>query len=217
MNPIAFVFDMDGVIVHSNPFHKIALRQFCEQHGHQLTEEQLREKIYGRTNKEWLTNIFGVLPPATLQQYAEEKEALYRELFKHDIAPLAGLSGFLQAMDEQAIERAIGTSAPRSNVDFTLSRTSLEKYFTIILDDRFVTHGKPHPEIYLKCADALQRKPADCIVFEDSLSGVEAGRQAGCKVVGISTTHTAAELKDTHWVMPDFTSLTPVALIKQLY
>lgn len=216
MKSFAFIFDMDGVIVDSNPYHKIALRQFCQQHGYALSEAQLREKIYGRTNKEWITNVFGPLPPETVSQYAEEKEALYRELFKNDIAPVAGLPAFLEQMNAQNIARAIGTSAPRSNVDFTLAGTGLQRFFSIILDDRFVTHGKPHPEIYLKCAEALERTPADCIVFEDSLSGVEAGKRAGCRVVGISTTHTAEELKDTDLVMPDFTSLTPAEVIARL-
>ncbi len=208
MNSFAVIFDMDGVIVDSNPFHKIALQQFCEKHGHILTEEQLREKIYGRTNKEWITNLFGVLPEEQLQQFAEEKEQLYRELFKNDIQPVKGLVPFLDLLDQHQVPRAIGTSAPQSNVVFTLSKTRTEKYFTTILNDTFVTHGKPHPEIYLKVAQALGMPNAQCIVIEDSLSGIEAGKAAGSKVIGITTTHTADELKHTDLVISDFTELT---------
>ena len=74
----AFLFDMDGVIVDSNPVHKIALKQFCRQHGHDLTEEQLREKIYGRTNKDWIPNVFGNIGKELAKRYADEKEALYK-------------------------------------------------------------------------------------------------------------------------------------------
>ena len=77
----AFIFDMDGVIVDSNPYHKIALQQFCKKLGYDLSEEQLREKIYGRTNKDWITNLFGDIGEAQIQRYAEEKEALYRQLY----------------------------------------------------------------------------------------------------------------------------------------
>lgn len=85
---VAFIFDMDGVIVDSNPFHKIALKQFCSKHGHNLTEAELREKIYGRRNQDWLTNVFGPLDPNKLKQYADEKEALFRNLYENDIKPL---------------------------------------------------------------------------------------------------------------------------------
>ena len=86
MQPIAFIFDMDGVIIHSNLFHKIALHQFCEKYGYHLTEDQLRNKIYGRTNKQWITNLFErTLGAEELHQFAEEKESLFRELYKNDI------------------------------------------------------------------------------------------------------------------------------------
>jgi beta-phosphoglucomutase-like phosphatase (HAD superfamily) len=69
MDPlVGFVFDMDGVIVDSNPFHKIALKQFCKAHGFDLTEEQLREKIYGRTNRDWILSLFGRLPDEVINR-----------------------------------------------------------------------------------------------------------------------------------------------------
>ena len=212
----AFIFDMDGVIVDSNPTHKIALKQFCQKHGYNLTETDVREKIYGRTNRDWLLNLFGKLDEQTIRQYADEKEALFRSLY-HDIKPVNGLISFLDALEELQIQRAIATSAPRANVDFTLEKTNTEKYFKTILDDSFVTEGKPHPQIYLKSAQALGFDPAKCIVFEDSLSGVKAGKRAGCKVVGVTTTHTAEELSETDFIIADFQELDPKALIARLY
>ena len=214
----AVIFDMDGVIVDSNPHHKIALEKFCRQHGHELSDQQLREKVYGRTNKDWLTNLFGKLEAEQLQSYADEKEALFRELYKDSIVPLKGLRSFLDLLDHHQIPRAIATSAPRANVDFTLSKTGLEKYFPIILDDTFVSRGKPDPEIYIKAAMALGLPNRECIVLEDSISGVQAGRSAGSKVVGVSTTHTADELSDTDLVIDNFEGLNItflIALIKQ--
>lgn len=212
----AFIFDMDGVIVDSNPTHKIALKQFCKEHGHNLTDQELREKIYGRTNRDWLLNLFGNLSEETIRQYADEKEALFRKLY-NDIKPVDGLFSFLQKLDALKIPRAIATSAPRANVDFTLAGTRMEPYFDTILDDSFVTEGKPNPQIYLKSAAALGFNPAQCIVFEDSLSGVEAGKNAGCKVVGITTTHTPEELKKTDFIIDDFVGLDPQILISKLY
>jgi beta-phosphoglucomutase len=213
----AFIFDMDGVIVDSNPFHKLSLKQFCKKYGHELSEEQLIQKIYGRTNKDWIPNVFGNLDDAKLRQYADEKEALFRELYKRDIKLVNGLGEFLKKLDDEKIPRAIATSAPRANVDFTLSKTGTERLFPTILDDSFVSLGKPNPEIYLKAAAALGFKPEDCIVFEDSLSGVKAGKAAGCKVVGITTTHTAQELKETDFVINNFIGLDPQKLVDELF
>ena len=217
MQPVAFLFDMDGVIVNSNPFHKVALKQFCKKYGHDLSEEQLREKIYGRTNKDWLANVFGKLDAETFKEYADEKEALFRELYKNDIEPVEGLTGFLKLMEEQSIPRAIATSAPRENVDFTLRHTATKKFFSTILDESFVTHGKPDPEIYLKTAAAIGFKPEQCIVLEDSLSGVKSGKAAGCKVIGITTTHTREELAETDLIIDNYVGLDPSKLIRDLY
>jgi beta-phosphoglucomutase len=217
MQSIAFLFDMDGVIVDSNPFHKISLRQFCKKYGYDLSEEQLREKIYGRTNKDWITNVFGKLDDKNLKAYADEKEALFRDMYANDIKPVDGLTTFLEKLDQHKIPRAIATSAPRENVDFTLLHTKIGRFFNTILDESFVTQGKPNPEIYLKTAAALNFDPRNCVVFEDSLSGVKAGKAAGCKVVGISTTHSKEELHETDLVIENFVGLDPKSLISQLF
>ncbi len=208
---------MDGVIVDSNPFHKISLKQFCSKYGFDLSEEDLIKKIYGRTNKEWIPNLFGKLPLEQLRAYADEKEGLFRELYKNDIVAVNGLENFLLEIQKAGYAIAIGTSAPRANVDFTLSKTNLEKYFPVILDESFVDHGKPNPEIYLKVADALNINPKNCIVLEDSLSGVAAGKGAGCKVVGVTTTHSREELAETDYVVDDFFWVNPKELVRNLF
>jgi HAD superfamily hydrolase (TIGR01509 family) len=208
---------MDGVIVDSNPYHKIALKEFCKKHGRNLSETELREKIYGRRNQDWLTNIFGPLDPETMKQFADEKEALFREVYEKDIRPLDGLIDFLNKLDQSKITRVIATSAPRANVDFTLRKTGTTRYFSTILDDSFVKEGKPNPEVYLKAAAAVDYKPECCIVFEDSLAGVSAARNAGCKVVGITTTHTRDELDNTDVVIDTFSGLEPKVLISKLF
>ncbi|GCC52639.1 HAD family phosphatase [Chryseotalea sanaruensis] len=217
MNAIAFLFDMDGVLIDSNPFHKIALKDFCKKYGQDLSEEQLHAKIYGRTNRDWITNVFGKLPEAQLKAYAYEKEQLFRDIYQNHVQPLNGLIGFLDQLDLYYIKRAIATSAPRANVDFTIKHTGIGLYFDTILDESFVSKGKPDPEIYLKTAAALGFDPANCVVFEDSLSGVAAGKAAGCKVVGITTTHNASELKESDIVMADFAGINALELIKKLF
>jgi len=217
MNSFAVIFDMDGVIVDTNPYHKISLKQFCEKYGYRLNEEDLISKIYGRTNNEWIRNIFGPLPKEKILELGEEKEAMFRALYKDVIKPLSGLDSFLKELEDRSIPKAIGTSAPRSNVDFVLEQTHLRKYFTTILDQSDVEHGKPNPEIYLKVADRLGFPPQQCIVFEDSLSGVESAQRAGAKVVGITTTHSHEELAHTDLVIADFTGLEPLELYRRIF
>jgi len=206
--PFAVIFDMDGVIVDTNPFHKETINQFCAKYGFRLTEEELRNKIYGRTNREWITNLFGTLTEEQLQAYAFEKEQLFRDVYAHHIKPVEGLLAFLDMLEQNNIPRSIATSAPRANVDFVLKGTGIGKYFDVILDESMVTHGKPHPEIYLKSAQALGLPNNQCIVIEDSLSGILAGKASGAKVIGITTTHTKEEMRDTDLVIDNFTALT---------
>ena len=188
-------------------FHKLAIDQFCQKYGFHLSEEDMKARVYGRTNKEWLTNLFGELSSGDLQKYAFEKEQLYRDLYGPKIAPTPGLVDFLDLLKSNEVPVAIGTSAPRDNVDFTLNGTNTSHYFETILDETFVSKSKPDPEIYIKVSAALSLPPAQCIVIEDSLSGVKSGLSAGNKVIGITTTHTAEELRDTHLIIDDFHGL----------
>lgn len=216
MNHFAFVFDMDGVIVDTNPYHKISLRQFAEKYGYSLSEEELIEKIYGRTNKEWIPNLFGrKMKAEEVSRYGEEKEQIFRDIYEKDIKEVAGLTQFLNEAMKLNIKMAIGTSAPRSNVDFVLKHTGIGKFFPVILDESHVTHGKPDPEIYINCAAALKFPSSQIIVFEDSLSGVAAGKASGSHVVGMATTHSAEEL-GTKVTMKNFTELNPTDIIDRL-
>jgi beta-phosphoglucomutase len=215
---VAIIFDMDGVIVDTNPYHKIALHQFCARYGYALTEDELRNKIYGRPNKEWIANLFQrKMTLAELSAYGEEKEKLFRDLYEKDIVPLPGLRDFLVQLKAEKIPVAIGTSAPRSNVDFVLEKTGLGEFFDAILDESNVDRGKPDPEIYLKVAARLKMPPPQCIVFEDSLSGVMSAEASGAKVVGVTTTHTKEELSHTQLTIDNFVGLIPNKLVNQLF
>jgi beta-phosphoglucomutase-like phosphatase (HAD superfamily) len=83
----------------------------------------------------------------------------------------------------------VASNAERANVDFVLDQGGLRHYFRVVVDGHQVRHPKPHPEIYLLTAQLLGIPPQDCLVFEDSLYGVEAARAAGSRVVGVLTTH----------------------------
>lgn len=202
---IAALFDMDGVIVHTNPYHKKAFKIFLEKHNVSLTDEELKEHVYGRTNAEIFPYIFkDEYTEEKGEEWANEKESLFRELYKEDAKPVPGLISFLEELKNRGVKSAVGTSAPKENLDFIMEALDLRKYFDTFLHSADVTNGKPDPEIYLKAADRLNVHPDSCVVLEDSVAGVKAGLNAGMKVVAVATTHTPEEFDGAHLVIDDF-------------
>lgn len=191
---MALIFDMDGVVVDNHNWHFKAWIEFGKRHTIEITKDEFR-KHFGSTNHVIMCSLFGnKLTEDEIITLGEEKEKIYRELYRPFIKPVVGLPAFLQYATSKGIAIALATSAPSENVAFTLEATGLEKYFTIISDSSMVKHGKPDPEIYLLTATKLGAKPCDCTVFEDSVPGILSAKNAGMKVIGVATTHKSNEL-----------------------
>lgn len=202
------VFDMDGVIVHSNPAHKKAINIFCERHNQQVSDEFMHNKLYGRTNKEWIPELFGEMSDEKLSTLADEKEQIFRDLFDPKQHVVSGLHDFLESLKRKNIKQMVATSAPRENADYILNELQIASYFDVVLDSSHVNMGKPNPEVYEKAVSFLALPARQCVVFEDSLSGVEAALRAGTTVVGVETTHTKAELASCQLSIMDFAEIT---------
>jgi HAD superfamily hydrolase (TIGR01509 family) len=101
---------------------------------------------------------------------------------------VSGIHQFLTAHSD--VPMAVATNAESANVHFVLENSSLAPFFRVVVDGSQVTQPKPHPEVFLTAARILGHSPADCVIFEDSLTGVTAARAAGAKVVGVATTLT---------------------------
>lgn len=208
-NTIAILFDMDGVIVHTNPYHKKAFKIFLDKHDISITDQELKDNVYGRTNEEIFPYIFGdKYTPEKGKEWADEKEAMFRDLYKKDVKPVNGLLDFLDELQRRKIKTAVGTSAPVENLDFIMDSLDLRHYFDAFLHSAHVSKGKPDPEIYLKAANQLNVKPDSCVVFEDSVAGVKAGLNAEMKVVAVATTHSVEEFEGADLVIDDFEGLT---------
>lgn len=205
---IGVLFDMDGVIVHSNPAHKEAIQKFCKKYNQKVSQDFLENRLYGRTNKEWIPELFGDISKERLRSLADEKEQMFRDMFIPEKHIVEGIIPFLDHLKEKEIVIAVATSAPKENADYILNRLSIYDYFDAILDSSYVTKGKPHPEPYLNAAKAIDMDVQQCVVVEDSLSGVKSGLNAGAKVVGVSTTHSKQELSNCHLVIENFERLT---------
>ncbi|GAB3995725.1 HAD family hydrolase [Spirosoma daeguense] len=207
----AALFDMDGVLIANTNFHINAWLQFAHKHGRSLTIDQYVEHINGRVSADSMAYVFQrQISPGELIVLTEEKEAIYRELYRPHLQPTPGLIDFLDSLKAHNARLAVGTSAPESNVHFTLDGLSLRPYFDAIVDASMITHGKPDPEIYLTAAERVGLTPNRCVVFEDAFAGIEAGVRAGMIVIALATTHTRDELADTGatLIVDDFTQLT---------
>lgn len=216
--PWAALFDMDGVLIDNTDFHINAWLRFAQQHGVPLTKDQYLENINGRVSADAMAYVFGrTILPGELIVLTEEKEAIYRELYRPHLQPAPGLLTFLDALKAENVRLAMGTSAPESNVRFTLDGLNLRPYFDAVVDASMIHRGKPNPEIYLTAAKRVGVEPARCVVFEDALAGIEAGLRAGMAVVSVATTHTREELANTGaaLIIDDFRGLT-VEKIKKL-
>lgn len=191
---MVFIFDMDGVIVDNAVWHLEAFAEFGKKHGLVQTKEDYT-KYFGNTNQTIMDSLFNThLSSEKLDTLSKEKETIYRELYRPFIQPVEGLPAFLKNASDLAIPIALATSAPLENVEFTLDSTGLKKYFHIISDASMVKRGKPDPEIYLLTAAKLGVQPSDCIVFEDSIAGIQSALSAGMRVIGVATTHKSEEL-----------------------
>jgi beta-phosphoglucomutase len=206
----AVILDMDGVIIDSNPFHRMAWKEFLERHGVEVNEHMFRNVIFGTTGDHAIRNILQPpeLTPEQLSGYLEEIDTSYRSIISgsEQIFPVNGLNNFLDFIKEIGFKIALATSAPPENISLILERLGITEYFDVIIDKTQVTHGKPDPEVYLKTVENLKTDSEYCLVFEDSLSGVRSAIQAGIRVIGVTTSHTAEELSKagTFYNIDDF-------------
>ena len=208
MNPLAeglaLIFDMDGVIVDSNPVHREAWVAFNRGYGLETTPAML-ERMYGKRNDEIIGDYFGDgLGLEEVAARSRAKEELYREMAGSRIEQmlLPGLRAFLDRY--RAVPMAVASNAEPENVAFVLDRAGLRPYFRVVVDGRQVIHPKPHPDVYLRAAALLEVAPANCIVLEDSPTGVAAAKAAGMRVIGVRTTY--VNLQGTDWNADNFKS-----------
>jgi HAD superfamily hydrolase (TIGR01509 family) len=200
---LAFLFDLDGVILHSTAVHIEAWEIYLERQG--LRIARVAERMFGKHNDEIVRDFFGDgLTAEQVRRHGSEKERVYRELMAPQLYGrlVPGVLPFLRRY--AAVPKAVASNAERANVEFVLSAAGLKEVFAVVVDGMQVALPKPAPDIYLKAASLLGVKPAQCIVFEDSPVGVAAARAAGARVVGLRTT--VRDLSGVDCAVDDFCS-----------
>ncbi|MEM9399159.1 MAG: HAD family phosphatase [Verrucomicrobiota bacterium] len=194
---IGAIFDWDGVIIDSSRHHEESWERLAKEEGHVLPDDHFK-KGFGMKNEVIIpTMLKWTQNEEEVHRLSLRKEALYREVVQEwGIAPLDGVKEWLEKLDAAGVPCIIGSSTHRLNITTTLESLGLMGKFEEIVSAEDVSHGKPDPEVFLKAAEKLKRKPAQCVVFEDAHVGIEAARAAGMKVVAVATTHTRESLKD---------------------
>ena len=182
----AVIFDFNGTLYFDSHLHIEAWKRFLKLHSFPaMTDEQFKEKFLGRNNAEIMEMLHGhPLPADELDALAEEKEAIYRDICRErpdELKLVAGAEAFFDALKANGIPFTIATGSGRSNVDFYFDVFRLDRWFDysrVVYDDGSLP-GKPDPAVYLKVTALIGKDPAECMVFEDSFSGIHSAHNAG--------------------------------------
>ena len=207
----AVIFDMDGVLVDSGAYHRAAWRALLEELGAGPQDGEFWRLTIGRPVEEALPVLLGrPLSAQEIARYSKLKTDLYHQLADGRFPPVPGAVAFVRSLERQNIPRALATSASPRSVAAVLSDLDLTDQFPVVVTADDVERGKPDPEVYLAAALQLNVSPSHCLVFEDSLVGIEAALRAGMLPVGLTTAHTESELRKAGAVrvLADFEGLT---------
>ena len=215
MNQYAVLFDMDGVICDTNPHHFSAFKAFFDRHQINYTQQELDDHLYGKHNSHIMTYFFK--RPIHGEEFAHleyEKEALFRELYREHVCPIPNFLEFLKDLKTNEIKTAVATSAPRANMDLIIDQLGVREQMESFLGSEDVKLHKPHPEVYLRSAQNLGVPAENCLVFEDSYSGITAGLNAGMKVVAVLSSHTKDQLPKCAYYINDYAEIDAAKVVE---
>lgn len=204
----ACIFDLDGVVVDTAKYHFLAWKALAEELGFEFTPED-NERLKGVSRMqslEILLKIGGLnFPEKEKLAMAERKNALYvsyiEKMTPDEILP--GARQFLRELKANGIRTALGSAS--KNAPMILERLQLSGMFDVVIDGNSISEAKPNPEVFLKGAEKLGVAPANCVVFEDAIAGIEAARNGGMQCVGIGD---PATLGMADLVIPGFDGFT---------
>ena len=193
---IGFIFDWNGVVVDSSAQHEESWERLAAQEGLPLFEGHFKLG-FGKRNQLIIPDILNWSnDPSEIERLGKQKEVHYRDIIKETgIEPLPGVRNFVVSLIKEGFPFLVGSSTPRENIEAVMSGTRIEGLFHEIVAAADVSRGKPDSEVFLKAAGLIKVPPKRCVVFEDSVSGVEVGLAGGMKVIGLTTTNNRDMMK----------------------
>ena len=216
----ALIFDMDGTMIDSMPWHAQTWVEFSRLHRLEIPLEEVMRRTTGRTGPECMVELFGPeLDETQYQLLSEQKEELYRALFAPVFAEVAGFTQFESSARSRGLKVGVGTAGDRHNIAFVLSHLRLPQAPHAIVGGDEGLPGKPEPAIFLEAARRMNIDAEHCIVFEDSPFGIESARRAGMRAVAICSTHTPTQLAGPHVLaaVRDYSELLNSSFLENLH
>lgn len=182
----AVVFDMDGVLVDSHPAHRTAWREFLQETGRNVSDDDLAFVLEGRTRSEILRHFLGDLDEDGVQEYGRRKDEIFRAI-EHQIGPVRGVLDFVEQLSRRHISMAIATSASEIRTFSTIERLGLGGRFEAVITASDVSAGKPDPMVYRLACQRMRIPAAEAMAFDDACSGVQAATLAGMRCIGVAS------------------------------
>ena len=181
------IFDMDGTIVDSLPFHHKAWRIFFQENKVEDFSKKLKRYKGGGT-LDLMRAVYGdIYSIAELKKMSDDKEIIFRKIYKGNIKPIDGFLEFILYLKSKKIQLGLASNAIKKNVTLTLNELGIHDLFDSIICGDEVNFGKPNPEMFDKTINRFNIKKDNCIIFEDSIEGINAAINAGINVIGVTS------------------------------
>ena len=191
----AILWDLDGTIADSTALHYQAWQATMHRYGVDLSYQSFIDN-YGRNNAEILAEHFGAHASAMIERVAHEKEVAFRALLTPDVLqPLPGVIDWLEWFRAQRLIQVIGSSGPMANIAAITHVLGIGDYFLSLVSGVHLARGKPDPTIFLRAAQVAGVSPAQCVVIEDSIHGIEAAQRAGMHCIAVGRIARSDELR----------------------
>jgi beta-phosphoglucomutase len=186
-NGYAIIWDVDGTLVDTAELHFAAWTALAREVDQPFTRADF-QATFGKRNPEIIRQLYGDrFSDQEIANLGNRKEELYRAAARQKgVKLLPGVKSLLQELREAGYQQAIGSSAPRENLDLILHLTGIEHYFSVLVSAEDTQRGKPDPQVFLVAADRLGIPPARCLVLEDAPAGVQAAKAGGMKCIAVS-------------------------------
>ena len=207
-NTRAVIWDMDGVIADTAPYHLEAWQKVFQKRGVTFTEEAFRHS-FGQRNDTIIRQILGEeVSQEIIDAISEEKEGSFRRAIRQEINPLPGVIELMKMLARQGINMALASAAPLENIRLLTGGLGIDKCFRSIVSAEDVAEGKPSPQVFLLAAQKLGIEPQYCIVIEDAVAGVTAAKRAGMYCLAVTNTHPSTSLGEADLIVDTLEAVT---------
>jgi beta-phosphoglucomutase family hydrolase len=208
----AVIWDMDGVIADTAPYHLKAWQVVFRERGMNFTEEDFRHTFGQRNDTIIRSALGGEISQHEIGAIANKKEESFRRRIKQKLKPLPGVIELMTSLKKRGFQMALASSAPIENIRLVIKTLGINGCFQSIICDRDVTEGKPSPQVFLLAAERLGVEPKDCIVIEDAVAGVTAAKRAGMYCLTVTGTHPRHSLREADLVVDTLEAVSTNAL-----